>query len=183
MFGVAVIGAAFVLSWAAEAAQVGISAGLTLLALLAALSSKVNQWTLLVGTIPIVFAVSAGTFSGLPLGEHQRQELLLTAAQSFFAVSLLLTLRLTARGAGALFGLFIVQFIAGITLPEDIDRILVLALSGVYLVLGAVQLVRHHKEVLRTSRDGVVTPFDELEEADRVGASTRTEGGASVDAS
>ena len=31
------------------------------------LSSKVNQWTLLVGTIPIVFAISAGTTDGLPL--------------------------------------------------------------------------------------------------------------------
>lgn len=149
----------------------------------ALLSSKVNQWTLLVGTIPIVFAVSAGTFSGLPLGEHQRQELLLTAAQSFFAVSLLLTLRLTARGAGALFALFIVQFIGSITLPEDVDRVLVLVLSGLYLVLGLAQLVRHRKEVLRTSKDGVVTPFDQLEEADRVAASTRADGGASVDPS
>ena len=30
-------------------------------------SSKVNQWTLLVGTLPIVFAVAAGGFHGLPL--------------------------------------------------------------------------------------------------------------------
>lgn len=149
----------------------------------ALLSSKVNQWTLLVGTIPIVFAVSSGSFTGLPLDDQQRQELLLTAAQSFFAVSLLLTLRLSARGAGALFALFIVQFIGSITQPVDVDRILVLVLSGVYLVLGVLQLVRHRKEVLRTSRDGVVTPFDELEEADRVAASTRTDGGASVDPS
>jgi cation:H+ antiporter len=149
----------------------------------ALLSSKVNQWTLLVGTIPIVFALSAGTFSGLPLDAQQRQELLLTAAQSFFAVSLLLTLRLSARGAGALFVLFAVQFVGSITLSEDVDRVLVLVLSGVYLLLGVVQLVRHRKEVLRTSKDGVVTPYDRLEEADRVAASTRADGGASVEAS
>ena len=63
------------------------------------LSSKVNQWTLLVGTIPIVFAISAGTTDGLPLDAQQRVELLLTAAQSLFAVSILITLALTTRGA------------------------------------------------------------------------------------
>ncbi len=57
------------------------------------LSSKVNQWTLLVGTIPIVFAISAGTTDGLPIDTQQRVELLLTAAQSLFAVSILITLR------------------------------------------------------------------------------------------
>ena len=31
-------------------------------------SSKVNQWTLLVGTLPLVFAVAAGTATGLPVG-------------------------------------------------------------------------------------------------------------------
>ena len=70
------------------------------------LSSKVNQWTLLVGTIPIVFAISAGTTDGLPLDAQQRVELLLTAAQSLFAVSILITLALTTRGAAALFVLF-----------------------------------------------------------------------------
>jgi cation:H+ antiporter len=46
------------------------------------LSSKVNQWTLLVGTIPVVFALSATTTDGLPLDGHQRLEPLITAAQS-----------------------------------------------------------------------------------------------------
>src|SRR5205823_2935649 len=38
------------------------------------LSSKVNQWTLLVGSLPIVFALSAGHLSGLPLDALQREE-------------------------------------------------------------------------------------------------------------
>src|SRR6185436_2466930 len=70
------------------------------------LSSKVNQWTLLVGTIPIVFAVSSASLHGLPLSEHQRYELLLTAAQSLFAVSLLANLRLSLWGSAALLTLF-----------------------------------------------------------------------------
>src|SRR6266508_3592613 len=39
-------------------------------------SSKVNQWTLLVGTLPLVFAVASGTATGLPVGPAQREELL-----------------------------------------------------------------------------------------------------------
>ena len=33
----------------------------------ALISSKVNQWTLLVGAIPIAFSISAGSLAGLPL--------------------------------------------------------------------------------------------------------------------
>ena len=132
------------------------------------LSSKVNQWTLLVGTIPIVFALAAGGFSGLPLDEHQRLELLLTAAQSLFAVGILVTLGISVRGASALFVLFAVQFTSSLTLPTETERVVALAISGVYVVLALALFVRHRHELLRTSQDGLVTPYEELEEADRV---------------
>ena len=51
----------------------------------ALVSSKVNQWTLLVGTIPLVYSLGAGRVAQLPLSELQQSEILLTAAQSFFA--------------------------------------------------------------------------------------------------
>ena len=126
------------------------------------LSSKVNQWTLLVGTIPVVFALSSGSVSGLPLDDQQRYELLLTAAQSLFAISILITLALSARAALVLFVLFAVQFLASILLPAEIDRLVVLGLSGVYLVLAVGLFLRHRRELVRTTRDGLRTPFDEL---------------------
>ncbi|HJO24868.1 MAG: sodium:calcium antiporter [Myxococcota bacterium] len=73
----------------------------------ALISSKVNQWTLLVGAIPIAFALSAGNLSGLPLDDRQTQELILTSAQSLFAVLIICDLRFTrieALGLAALFG-------------------------------------------------------------------------------
>src|SRR5262249_32589707 len=56
----------------------------------ALISSKVNQWTLLVGAIPLVYGLAAG---GMALGNltpmildaRQKEELLLTSAQSLFA--------------------------------------------------------------------------------------------------
>ncbi len=133
------------------------------------LSSKVNQWTLLVGTIPVVFALSSGSVHGLPLDDQQRYELLLTGAQSLFAVSILITLALSARAALVLFVLFAVQFLASVLLSSEVDRMIVLGLSAVYLLLALIQFVRHRGELLRTTRDGLRTPFDELTD-DRVAA-------------
>ena len=67
-------------------------------------SSKVNQWTLLVGSLPVVYTVSLGqaTAEGLPLDGRQSEEIWLTAAQSLFAIILLLRWRIGARGALAL---------------------------------------------------------------------------------
>ncbi len=76
------------------------------------LSAKLNQWTLLVGMIPGVFAVSHGGLSHpIPMGAFQMSELLLTAAQSLLGVVLLSALELSPGGAILLFGLFMGQFV------------------------------------------------------------------------
>ncbi len=74
-------------------------------------SAKVNQWSLLVGSLPIVYSVSVGSPAALPLDDRQAQEVFLTAAQSLFAVVLLATLYLGTRGALALFILFTTQLV------------------------------------------------------------------------
>ena len=79
------------------------------LALGSLLSSKLNQWTLLVGMIPGVYAVSSGGTTPINLDPHQFQEIFLTAGQSIFAVALLLDLRLGLREAAALLVFFLAQ--------------------------------------------------------------------------
>jgi cation:H+ antiporter len=77
------------------------------------LSSKLNQWTLLVGMIPGVFAVSHGSLDHpLPMGQFQMDEILLTAAQSLLGVILLASLRLSLGGAFLLFSLFAAQLLS-----------------------------------------------------------------------
>jgi len=78
-------------------------------AMMALVSAKVNQWTLLVGCIPVVYSISLGDASALHLDERQTEEFLLTAAQSLFAVVLLLRLRIGWPGALVLFLLFASQ--------------------------------------------------------------------------
>lgn len=72
-------------------------------------SSKVNQWTLLVGMLPAAYCLSGGSLSPMPLDSRQIHELLLTAAQSFFALTLLINLRFSLREAAVLAALFILQ--------------------------------------------------------------------------
>lgn len=127
------------------------------------ISSKVNQWTLLVGTIPIVFALSATTSDGLPIDLQQRYELLITAAQSLFAVAILLDLSITLYGAFGLLSLFLVQFVVSITASPEVNRLTIIVLSIVYVVLALAQFARHWRRLAKLVRDGLVTPFSKLE--------------------
>jgi cation:H+ antiporter len=125
-------------------------------------SSKVNQWTLLVGSLPIVFVVFGGAASGLPLDALQREELFLTAAQSAFAVTVLANRSISVREALALFGLFVSQFVLGAVLPEHLRAWERVGVGIVYLVLAAYILVRDRRRVPALLRDGLRTPADEL---------------------
>ncbi len=125
----------------------------------ALLSAKVNQWTLLVGGLPIVFALSAGTLDGLPLDTEQRFELLITAAQSLFAVAILLDRSLSFRGAGVLLGLFLAQFLVSVLGTDAANRWTIIALSIVYAALALVRIARHLPTVRGLVRDGLVTTY------------------------
>jgi cation:H+ antiporter len=90
--------------------------------------------------LPLVYSFGIGAPTSLPLDRRQQDEVMLTAAQSLFAVVLLLDLRLSLVGAGALFGLFLVQMI----LPETRG-----ALTVIYLVLSVVVLAISRRQSLR----------------------------------
>jgi cation:H+ antiporter len=126
-------------------------------------SSKINQWTLLVGTLPLVFAIASGSLHGLPVDPAQRQEVLLTAAQTVFAVAILVNLSISLREAFALFGLFWAQFILGAVVPPSIKGIELLTLSAVYLLIGLWLLARRRGDFRDRLRDGLRVPYAELE--------------------
>ncbi|MGZ5354695.1 MAG: sodium/calcium exchanger protein, partial [Actinomycetota bacterium] len=125
-------------------------------------SSKVNQWTLLVGTLPIVFSIAAGGLHGLPIDAHQREELLLTAAQSFFALAVLVTLSISVREAALLFTLFWAQFIIGGLVPESWQLAERVGVSAVYIILGLTIFARERQLIVPLLRDGFRTPYKHL---------------------
>lgn len=113
----------------------------------ALLSSKVNQWTLLIGMLPIVYAVSAGSAGGMHMDARQVEEMFLTAAQSIFAVAVLANLSFSLLEALIVFVLFWTQLL----FPDPQFRFYY---SFLYVVL-AVGLVLVKKDV----RDGFVALF------------------------
>lgn len=103
------------------------------------LSSKVNQWTLLVGGLPLARLLGGGG-PALPLDPRQASEFLLTSAQTLLGFALLAKLELRRWEAGALAALFAVQF----PFPDPATR---LALAEAYVVLAAVLLWQHRRHL------------------------------------
>jgi cation:H+ antiporter len=83
------------------------------------MSDKINQWTLLVGMLPLAMSFGAGHLTALPLDTRQHEEFFLTAAQSLFGIALLLRLRLTLGAAAALAALFVVQVVIAVRFQGD----------------------------------------------------------------
>ncbi|MBI1992101.1 MAG: sodium:calcium antiporter, partial [Candidatus Omnitrophica bacterium] len=75
------------------------------------ISSKVNQWTLLVGMLPLVYSISGGHLQPMALDGRQAEEIFLTAAQSLLALIVLANLDFGFWEAVLLLGLFVLQFV------------------------------------------------------------------------
>ena len=129
-------------------------------------SSKVNQWTLLVGTLPVAFGFASGSLHGLPIDPAQREELFLTAAQSVFALSVLLNLRVSKREAQVLLALFLGQFTFGAVGPPSFHGPVKISIGALYLLLALGMALRERPRVPVIVRDGFLTPWSELAAGD-----------------
>jgi cation:H+ antiporter len=140
-------------------------------------SSKVNQWTLLIATLPVVFSFGAGQVGGMPLVERQQHELWLTAAQSLFAVVLISEFSMNRWEAIGLLVPFVVQLL----LPPEIGGFDVrMGFTAGYMVLSVVLLldrkrtraIRRWPEYVRESVAGTRAETAEMAEpASPTGAS------------
>ncbi|QLD90882.1 sodium:calcium antiporter [Natronomonas salina] len=117
----------------------------------ALISSKLNQWTLLIGTLVVVYSVALGRYGALPFDDKQSAEIWLTAAQSFFAIAILVNFEISVKEAITLLVLFCSQVFIEFLIIRDLvafpltDYEFLLAFSGIYLVLGSVLFVRRRK--------------------------------------
>ena len=99
------------------------------------IASKVGQWTLLIGSLPLAFAISGGSLEPLNFDARQAEEVYLTAAQSLFAVAIFVNLRLSRREAILLAALFITQLFF-------FDTTIRLAYGTLYLLLALLMFLR-----------------------------------------
>lgn len=121
-------------------------------------SDKINQWTLLVGMLPLVYSIGAGAVLALPLDARQREEFFLTAAQSLYGVSLLMSMKLTWRGALSLLVLFVVQLALAFVFSGNEPRAIqvLTAMAWLYVVLAAIMVARNRAHVLDHIRVGLL---------------------------
>jgi cation:H+ antiporter len=121
------------------------------------ISSKVNQWTLLVGTLPLVFGLGGGDGGGflnpMDLDGQQIEEVFLTAAQSLFAVAVIANLSLNRWEAIALMVLFFTQ----LAIPIPAVRI-GFAIAYIVLAVGIFAFSRSARESLVDSVIHVFRP-------------------------
>ncbi|KOX39785.1 sodium:proton exchanger [Streptomyces purpurogeneiscleroticus] len=124
----------------------------------ALVSDKINQWTLLVGMLPLALSVGAGSMSCLPLDARQGEEFFLTAAQSLFALALLLRLRLGLGSVMALAGLFGVQVALAFAYRNDEARTVatLTTLAWIYLGLAAILFLVNGRRLLDLVRTALL---------------------------
>lgn len=75
------------------------------------ISSKLNQWTLLAGSMPIAYVIGGGANAALPVDGRGAEELWLTTAQTLLGVAILLTLRWSLASSMLMLSLFLVSVI------------------------------------------------------------------------
>jgi cation:H+ antiporter len=109
-----------------------------------------------VGAVPIAYALAIIGFAGLPIDSTQQVELFLTAAQSIFAVSLLIDLRLGVREALLILVLFLGDFATSLTLSEGLRALAQYGFAGLYLLLAAIRIVASRKRLPALLRDGLL---------------------------
>jgi cation:H+ antiporter len=135
------------------------------------LSAKVNQWTLLVGSLALAYSFGAGHPAALPLDARQVGEVLLTAAQSFFGLAVLANRVFSLREALLLASLFVTQLVLGGVLRAGVHSDTAASaemfiFSGIYLAGGVVQLVRGRKSLaLLRNAGATVSEPDTAEQA------------------
>lgn len=82
------------------------------MALMNMVSSNINQWTVLVAMIPIVYGYGVGDYTAvIHFDAHQREEILLTLAQAFVGFMMLLNMSFSWYEALGLFVLWLIQFV------------------------------------------------------------------------
>ncbi|MGO1560888.1 hypothetical protein CZ771_02980 [Actinomycetales bacterium JB111] len=140
------------------------------------IASKVNQWSLLVGSLPVAYWAGGGD-AALPLDGRQVEEFVLTATQTLLGVAIIIGLRFHWWSALGLAALFAVQFAVTDTGGRYV-------LSAVQAALAVAFLVAHRRDIL----PALAAPFarasgrgtDGSEEAVAAGASAERAGETSA---
>lgn len=114
------------------------------------ISSKLNQWTLLAGSMPIAYVIGGGANAALPVTGRSAEELWLTTAQTLLGVAILLSLRWGLGSSMLMLGLFLVSIV-----PDEYFRNI---LGAVHLVIAIGYFYVNRDKIMPTLRAPFAKP-------------------------
>lgn len=135
----------------------------------ALISSKLNQWTLLIGTLAIVYSIALGAVGTLPFDEKQMAEIWITAAQSLFAIAIITNFEISVREAVVLLVLFVSQVVGEYAIivamgetpaANELSIALLYAYTALYLAISLVLFWMRRDELARIFRQSAGTARD-----------------------
>ncbi len=103
------------------------------MALMNMVSSNINQWTLLMAMLPVVYSMSVGAASAIPFDAEQRLQLWMTLGQALVGMMFLINMELAWWEAAVLFVLFVIA----LAIPASAKIV-----TGAYFGWAAVELAR-----------------------------------------
>lgn len=128
------------------------------------IASKINQWSLLVGSLPLAHWMGGGG-SSLPLDGRQVEEFMLTASQTMMGVAIIVALRFHRSAAFALAGIFVLQFFVTDTTGRYV-------LSAIQMLIALVVLFINHRHILPALR----APFGRMSKRDATASTEQISG-------
>jgi cation:H+ antiporter len=103
------------------------------MALMNMVSSNINQWTLLMAMLPVLYSLSVGAPAAIPFDAQQRLQLWMTLGQALVGMMFLINMELGWWEASVLFVLFVIPF----AIPASAAVV-----TWAYFVWAAVEFVR-----------------------------------------
>ncbi len=102
------------------------------------ISSKINQWTLLIAMVPIVYSVSTGRLSVIHLDGFHKWQIALSIAMTLYGCAVLSKLSFAAIDAFLMFALWFIQFV----FPDTL-----IITTWIFLGLTVITLMLQRKKI------------------------------------
>ncbi len=100
------------------------------------ISSKVNQWTLLIAMVPIVYSISMGAVSSIPLDDFHKLQIFLSMVMTFYGCTCLAKFKFNMIDAFVMFTIWLVQFLIPSTL---------ILTTWAFIIMSMVNLVMYRR--------------------------------------
>lgn len=114
-------------------------------------SSNLNQWMLLAGSLPLIFSISAGEYSTIIFDLHQREEILLTILQTAMVLACMWDAKVTWWEVMLIFSLWLIGFF----IPAQRHHMIQVHLAAFIVIVIFSAIRQPVPEIFKRARDAL----------------------------